>query len=142
MSKFAKFMKQNKKEKKNIFLPVTELITDENGDPALWEIRPLKSDEDSTIREACYKRIPVPGKKNQFTRELNTEEYLTQMIVHSIVEPDLWDAELQNSYGVTNESDLLGEMLLGGEKMALATAIQQFNGFDVTLEEKVDEAKN
>ena len=65
------------------------------------------------------------------------------MIVASVVMPDLLDAELQDSYGVKGEDDLLMAMVDDpGEYNELAAFVQKFQGFDVPFQEKVDEAKN
>ena len=64
-------------------------------------------------------------------------------MVSSIVEPNLYNAELQDSYGVKTPEDLLKEMVNDpGEYNDLAAFIQQFNGFNTTMEDKVEEAKN
>ena len=59
------------------------------------------------------------------------------------VTPDLFDKELQDSYGVATPEELLLAMVDDpGEYNDLAVFIQQFQGFDVSFEDKVDEAKN
>ena len=65
------------------------------------------------------------------------------MICESIVYPDMYDAELQDSYGVKTPEDLLYAMVDDpGEFQELALWVQKFNGFDETLNDKVEEAKN
>ena len=61
----------------------------------------------------------------------------------SCVVPDLYDTELQNSYGVRNPEDLAYAMVDDpGEYDDFVTFVQKFNGFTKSFEEKVDEAKN
>ena len=65
------------------------------------------------------------------------------MITASIVTPDLFDAELQDSYDVKTPEDLLMAMVDDpGEYNELAAYVQKFQGFDVSFEDKVEEAKN
>ena len=65
------------------------------------------------------------------------------MIAASVVVPDLYDAELQDSYGVSTPEDLLVALVDDpGEYNDLAAFVQKFNGFDATLDDKVEEAKN
>lgn len=45
MSKFAKFMRQNKVAKKNEFYAPTTSLLDEDGKPLLWEFRHITSKE-------------------------------------------------------------------------------------------------
>ena len=65
------------------------------------------------------------------------------MICASVVEPNLNDKDLQNSYGVMTPEDLIREMIDDpGEYNSFAEFIQNFNGFTETLDEKVEKAKN
>lgn len=112
------------------------------GEPVKWKIRTLTSFEDERIRKECTRKVPVQGKRNQRVPETDINEYIGKMVAACVVYPDLNDAELQNSYGVMSASDLLKTMLKPGEYSELTTKVQEINGFDVTMEELVDEAKN
>ena len=70
-------------------------------------------------------------------------QYIQKMIAASVVMPDLYDKELQDSYGVTTPEELLLAMVDNpGEYNDLASFVQKFQGFNVSFEEKVDKAKN
>ena len=85
----------------------------------------------------------MTGKPNMFRPRLKTGQYIRKMIAASVVVPDLYDAELQDSYGVKTPEDLLMEMVDDpGEYNDFAAFVQRFQGFDTTFEDKVDEAKN
>ncbi|MBD5145056.1 MAG: hypothetical protein HDT21_03970 [Ruminococcus sp.] len=143
MSKFAQFMKGNKVTKENEFHPVTKSLCDENGNPLEWEFRHITSKENETIRESCTKEVPVTGKPNMYRPKINSSLYIRKMITASIVTPDLLDAELQDSYDVKTPEDLLMAMVDDpGEYNELAAYVQKFQGFDVSFEDKVEEAKN
>lgn len=143
MSKFAKFMKSNKTEKQNEMHPVTKSLCDDKGNPLEWEFRHISSKENENIRESCTVEIPVPGKPNMYRPKMKSSLYIQKMIVASVVMPDLYDAELQDSYGVKTPEDLLFAMVDDpGEYNELAGYVQKFQGFNVSFEEKVDEAKN
>lgn len=143
MSKFAKFMKANKTEKENGFYPATKSLCDENGNPLEWEFRHITSRKNEEIRESCTVEVPVTGKSNMYRQRLKSGLYIQKMIAASVVVPDLLDEELQNSYGVITPEDLLMAMVDDpGEYNELAAFVQKFQGFNVSFEEKVDEAKN
>lgn len=144
MSKFAKFMKGNKKEKKNGFYAPTESLCDEaTGKPLEWEFRHLTSKENDELRDSCTIEVQVPGKPNLFRPKLNTSKYINRLICEATVCPDMRDADLQNSYGVMKPEDLLYAMVDdSGEYAELGSWIQRFQGFTRTLEDKVEEAKN
>ena len=143
MSKFSRFMKQNKIKKENTTFAPTKSLLDENGEPIKFIIKPLTTKENEDIREACTVDIPVTGKPNIFRPKLNTSKYLAKMLCSCIIEPNLFDKELQDSYRVMTPEDLIREMIDDpGEYQDFVTFIQNFNGFNVTLENKVDDAKN
>lgn len=143
MSKFSRFMKQNKIAKENTTFAPTKSLVDENGEPLKWTIKPLSTKENDDIRDNCMMDVPVTGKPNMFRPKLNTSKYIAKMICACVVEPNLYDKELQDSYSVMTPEDLLKEMIDDpGEYQAFASFIQEFNGFNTTLDEKVEEAKN
>lgn len=142
MSNFSKFMKANKIQKQNVMHPVTKSLTDENGDPLLWEIRPLTTKENEAIREACTIDVPVKGKPNAYRPKVDMNKYQTKLMCAAIVNPDLNNAELQNSYGVMSAEELIKEMVDNpAEYTDLMIFIQTISGFK-TLQDEVDEAKN
>ena len=143
MSKFAKFMKANKTVKENDFYAATSSLCDEKGNPLVWEFRHITSKENENIREDCTKEIPVPGRANLYRTKINSGLYVQKMIVASVVAPDLYDKELQDSYGVVTPEELLLAMVDDpGEYNELAAFVQKFQGFNTSFEDKVDEAKN
>lgn len=143
MSNFSRFMKANKIAKETTKMAVTKSLVDENGNPLEWTIKPLTTRENDDIRDDCMRDVPVIGKPNVFRPKLDTSKYIAKMICACVVEPNLYDAELQDSYGVKSPEELLKEMVDDpGEYQELAAFIQNYNGFDTTLEDKVEEAKN
>lgn len=143
MSNFSKFMKKNKAVKENTTFPATKTLKDENGNPLLWGIKPLTTKENDAIRDECMIDVPVAGKPNMFRPKLVTSKYIAKMLCACIVEPNLYDKELQDSYGVMTPEDLLKEMVDDpGEYNDFVAFVQNYNGFDTTMEDKVEEAKN
>ena len=64
MSKFSKFMKANKIEKKNGFYAPTKSLCDDNGKPLEWEFRHISSKINEELRDECTTDVPVTGKPN------------------------------------------------------------------------------
>lgn len=143
MSKFLRFMKPNKTTKANEFYAPTTSLCDENGKPLEWEFKHITSKQNEQMRENCTVDVPITGKPNMYRPKLNTSKYLTQIVVTSTVCPDLYDAELQDSYGVKTPEDLLFALVDdAGEYQDLCVWVQKFQGFTKVLSDKVDEAKN
>lgn len=143
MSKFSLFMKQNKAVKENGKYAPTKSLVDNNKKPLEWEFRHISSKENENLRDSSTIEVQVTGKPNLFRPKLKTSEYLSKMIVASTVYPDLYDKELQDSYGVMTPEDLVFAMVDDpGEYNDLCEWLQKFQGFTKPFEEKVDEAKN
>ena len=119
---------------------------DDNGKPVTkpveWEVGAIDSTEDELIRKGHTKRLPVPGKKNVFQPSTDYDAYLSTLGVRCTLFPNLHDKALQDSYGVMGAEALLKKMLLPGEYAEYLKIIQFINGFDVGMEEAVEEAKN
>lgn len=142
MGNLSGFLAQNALKVENIKHIVSKRFVGEDGKPIPWEISCITSTEDEALRKACTKRIPVVGKRGQYTQETDYNLYLGKLAAMCTVFPKLDDAELQNSYGVMGGDALLKTMLTPGEYADYLTKIQEVNGFDITFEESVEEAKN
>ena len=136
-------MKANKIGKENGKYAPTASLTDENGKPLEWEFRHITSKENEALRNECTKEVQVTGKPNLYRPKVDSSKYLVKMIATSTVYPDLYDAELQDSYNVRTPEELIYAMVDdAGEYQEFGVWLQQFQGFTKSLEEKVEEAKN
>lgn len=143
MGNLSLFLKKNKKVKENAFYPATKSLCDEKGNPLEWEIRAVSTKENEDIRIACTTEIPVTGKNGVFRQKLNSSLYAAKFAAASVVFPDLYNKELQDSYGVTKPEELIKELLDDPtEYNSFLDFIQNFSGLDETMDEKVEEAKN
>ena len=130
-------------KRKNEFYAPTASLTDENGEPLNWEFKPLASKDNERIRDECTVDVQITGKPNMYRQRLNTSQYLVKLIAACVVTPNLYDKELQDSYGVKKPEDLIYEMVdESGEYQELCVWVQEYQGFTKTLDEKVDEVKN
>ena len=105
-----------------------------------WEIRPIGAEEDEELRRSCTRRVPIPGKKNQYTNEFDANGYLAKLAAAAVVFPNLKDAELQDSYHVRGEEKLIKAMLYKDEFDRLTEALVEDSGNE--LNELVADAKN
>lgn len=141
MSDFTMFMAGNANKNETVKYVASKRFG-AKGKPAEWELKAIDSDLDEMIRKECTKRVPVPGKRGQFNQETDTDKYIAKMCVACTVFPNLNDAELQDSYGVKSADALLKKMLLPGEYTEYKAKVMEVNGYDMSMEELVDEAKN
>lgn len=142
MGNLSGFLAQNARKVDNIKHVVSKRFMDDGGKAIPWEVRCITSTEDEALRKSATKRVPMPGKRNQFTQETDFNLYLGKLAATCTVHPNLDDADLQNSYGVMGADTLLKTMLTPGEYADYLSKIQEVNGFEVSFEETVEEAKN
>ena len=140
MSNFAAFMIGNENEAMKYV--ASKRFVDKNGNPQEWEIKPIDSDLDEQLRKECTKKVQIPGKRGQFNQETDTDKYLAKMCVACTVYPNLNDAELQDYFGVKSGDALLKKMLKPGEYTEYKAKVMEVNGYDMSMEEMVEEAKN
>lgn len=136
------FLAGNALKIENVKCVVSKRFIDENKKPVEWEIKAITGAEDEALRKSCTKRVPIPNKKNQYQREVDYDMYLGKLAVACTVSPNLNDAEVQNSYGVMGADALLKTMLTPGEYAEYLAKVQEVCGFETTLQDEVQEAKN
>ncbi len=137
MNSLKFFLKDNKTKRENVKFAPTKSLCGESGEPVEWIIRPLTSRETEDIREECMRY--APGSKRP---ELNLKKFLAKRMAASVVEPDLYNAALQDSYGVKTPEELIFAMIDDPkEYYAFAAFIEEMSG-GCNFREKVDEAKN
>lgn len=143
MSNLTCFLKANAIPMDNVkFVASKRFIDPKTKKPIEWEIQPVATATDEFIRKECTKRVPVAGKRGQYSQELDNDKYLAKLCANCTVFPNLNDAELQDSYGVKDGESLIKAMLSSGEYLEYKAKVMEVNGYDVGMEELVDEAKN
>lgn len=142
MGNLSGFLAQNALKVENVKYIVSKRFIGDDGQPIPWEIRCITSTDDEILRKSCTKRVPIHGKRNQYTQETDYNLYLGKLAAKCTDFPNLDDAELQNSYGVMGADVLLKTMLTPGEYADYLAKVQEVNGFELTLEDAVEEAKN
>lgn len=140
MADLQRFLKKNKIIKTNTFFEATKSLTDEDGNPLKWEIRPITTKVNAELQDECIVETRVG---NRVVDKLDIPLYLNKLVCKAVVEPNLYNAELQDSYGVKTPEELIKEMIDNPEEYnALVSFVQTYSGFNETITQKVDEAKN
>lgn len=140
MSNLSCFLAGNVEKRENKKVVVSERFKN-NGKPVEWEIRSISAEEDEALRKACTRKVPIVGKKNQFTQEFDGNAYLSKLAAKAVVYPDLSNAELQNSYGVMGAEQLIKVMLYKDEFDKLTECLVESTDTE-DINELIEEAKN
>lgn len=126
------FFKENRKNRENIFVPVSKRFVDDKGEALKWELRPIPSNRLDKIRARAI------GKDGN----LDSTQFGLMLTAASVVDPNLNDTKLQDSYGVKKAEDLLYELMYWDELLALEAAVIKLNGLDESLPDLVEQVKN
>ncbi len=142
MGDLSCFLSQNAVTVENMKYAASKRFMDKDKKPVEWEIKCITSEQDELIKKECTKRKPIPGKKGAYMPETDYDQYVGRLAVACTVFPDLNNKELQDSYQVMGAEALLKKMLTPGEYREYLSKVQEVNGFDIALEDLVEEAKN
>lgn len=138
MYEFEAFMIENNNEE--VEYTVSNRFKGKDGKVVPFKLKNITSKENNEIRKGCYTKVQIPGRKGQYTKELDTEKYMCEMVLACVVYPNLNDENLQDHYHVMGAKELLEKMLTPGEYDNLSRKVQEINGYN--LEESIEEAKN
>lgn len=116
---------------------VSDRFKDENGNPIKWKLRAMSPDAALQVSDESVV-INNKSKKADF----KTAVYQKNVVVKSVVYPDLTNAELQDSYGVMDAHSLINKMLNADEFNDLLSECTRINGLNKSFEDKKDEVKN
>lgn len=131
------FYKENKKEPEPINYVASENFVDGNGNPIPWQIRPVTAKEEAAIRKNCTDR-KTDRRTGVINETFDDVRYTQALTVQGVVFPNLFDRDLQKTYGASAAVDLLIEMLTSGELQSLALKVIEVSGLD-DIEDTVKE---
>lgn len=130
------FLKGNTKSIGTVEYAVSDrFVNEETGELEKFKIRAINAQLDSQLRANCTTF-------KDGAEKFDSNRYLALLVTTCVTYPDFKNAELQDSYGVKNEVELIKQMLTSGEFIKLMNKVQEVNGFRETYQDKVEEAKN
>lgn len=115
------FFKNKAKQVDDVRVVVSERFTDKEGKPLEWILHPIST---KLVEEITKKNTVTKLENGKRVKVTNEENLNADLLEQVVLFPRLNDAELQDSYGVTNVNDLLSTMLYPGETQVLTQALQ------------------
>ena len=134
------FLKQNTIPVENQEVEVSKRFKDDAGNTVKFEIKSISNEMDDALRKQNTRQVKKA--KGVIVPELDQQKYFVDLVLKSLVYPDLNDKELQDSWGVMDSKELINAMLLPGEYSSLLQEVQKINGWDINIEDIKEEAKN
>jgi len=115
---------------------ISSRFKDENGNLLKFKIKAMTSAEFDEIRRASMQIRK--GRKVEF----DAQKFNLKVVVNHTIVPNFKDAESIKKLGCHTPEEYVQKVLLAGEVATLAQKIQELSGFDVEMDELVEEAKN
>ena len=140
MSKLSDFLKENMDiSSKEVEVLVSPRFKDKDGNPLKFKIKPLTNTEFGDYQKRCTK-MNFNGRKRETT--FDSGVFNVMVVVNQCVDPNFKDSTFLKEIGVATPEQALNKVLLAGEIVELSNQITNISGFDVDINEKIDEAKN
>lgn len=135
------FLKQNVEVVNETEYVASKRIKGANGEPIAWKIKTLPTEETEKMRKKFTRRI-TDRNTRQTEERFDVTAFNEELLSKTVTYPNLYDAELQDSWGVTEPVDLVKAMLTPGEYADVLAAATEAQGYDVGMKDKVKEVKN
>lgn len=124
---------------KEIEVPVSPRFKDKEGNLLKFKIRPMSGDEFGKYQKQCT-TMNVMGKKKETS--FDSGKFNVMCIVNHCIDPNFKEAEFIKKLGVQSPEQAVSKVLLAGEIVELGNQISKISGFDVDINEEIENAKN
>lgn len=111
---------------------VSDRFVDANGKAIPWVLYPVSPAKEKDIKKRSIRKDGT----------FDNVGYTESIAAETVLEPNLADASLQDSYHTLDKVSLLEAMLTSGEMNKLQLKALSVNGLDKPLTETVEEVKN
>lgn len=136
MSTLQQFLNTNPIDNLTEEVIVSPRFKDAEGNVLKFKVKAMNSREFEEIRKAAT--VIRKGRKVEF----DSQVFNLKIVVNHTLNPNFKDAESLQMLGVTTPDEYVQRVLLAGEIATLANKITELSGFDVEMEDLVEEAKN
>lgn len=124
------FYRENRKPLTEVKFVVSEKFVDkETGKPMPWTIREITAEEDQALKEK-YTEITTDRRTGVRNEYFDQNSYIIGIAMLGVVEPDLEDPGLMQSYKTNKPDKVLQRMLSAGEIQKLALKVIELSGLD------------
>ena len=124
---------------KEVEVAVSPRFKDKDGNLLKFKIRPMSGDEFGKYQKQCT-TLNVMGKKKETS--FDSGKFNVMCIVNHCVDPSFKEADFLKGLGVQTPEQAVSKVLLAGEIVELGNQISKISGFDVDINEEIENAKN
>lgn len=136
MSTLQDFLNANPIDNVTDEVVVSPRFKDKDGNVLKFKIKAMTNQKFDELRKK-FTNVKK-GRKVEF----DAHGFNTAVVIEHTVDPDFKDASSIQKLGCRTPEEYLNRVLLAGEIATLVQKIHELSGFDVEMEELVEEAKN
>ncbi len=139
MSSLQDFLNVNPVDNVTDDVIISDRFKDKDGNVMKFKIKAMTNDEFEEIRKAA---ASISTKKGKRTINFDTKRFNELVVINNTLDPNFKDAESIKKLGCITPEQYLNKVLLAGEIVELSQQIQTLSGFELEMDELVEEAKN
>lgn len=135
MSTLQDFLNSNPVDDMVAEVVISDRFKDKDGNLLKFKIKAMTNRTFDELRRKCTK---IRGRKTDF----DANAFNISVVIENTISPDFKDAESLKKLNCMSPDQYVERVLLAGEIVQLAQEISKLSGFDVEMDELVEEAKN
>lgn len=137
------FLPGQAEEIKEVKRPVSKRFKNKKGEIVPFRFLPVTTTRIDELEKLHTVPIYSGSRKKKTGERVDQARFIAHMAVESTVYPDMKSAELRKAYGEQDPIEVAKRVLyLGGEYSEWLSIASEINGFDDSLEELEETAKN
>jgi len=106
-----------------------------------FTVSAMTDDQFSEYQKRCTKRVGT-GAKAVLNSTVDFNKLKTVIVAAHVVEPNIRDTKFLKDGGWQTAEDFIAAKLTPGEVLDIYKVINEISGFDATMDEEVEDAKN
>lgn len=118
---------------------VSKRFKDKDGNLLKFKIKPVTGEQFSDYQKKCSS-FEFQGKKK--TMQLDSGRFNNMIIINHCIDPDFRNSDFLKKIGAQTPEQAVSKLLLAGEVVELSQRISEVSGFDIDINEEVENAKN
>ncbi|PAF18612.1 phage tail assembly chaperone [Terribacillus saccharophilus] len=135
------FLPSAVEEAEEVKAPISKRFKDKEGNIVPFIFKAIPTERIDELEKLCttFKNVKGQGR----VKDLDTQRFYARIAVETTVYPDFRSKELREAYKTEDPVEVAKKLLsVAGEYSNLITKAMEVNGFDDTLEDLEEAAKN
>lgn len=124
---------------KEVEVAISPRFKDKDGNMLKFKVRPMSGDDFGKYQKQSTS-IKINGRKKETS--FDSSKFNMLCITNHCIDPDFKSADMLKKLGVQTPEQAISKVLLAGEIVELGNQISNISGFDVDINDEIEQAKN